>query len=407
MDDAENFGSTLPCAQRCGSLYTRLMRAFGLLGCLVVCGCDPTQGLIPDGGAGDATLADVAALGDAAADALDAYEEPEDVLAGCTPGEIQPTQLRCTGLYSSFTKRVVAPEAVAYEPGYQLWSDGAQKKRYIQLPPGAQIDVTSMDDWTFPIGTKVWKEFYADVSGKSRLIETRYMVKGPDELWTRISYVWTEDGSAALAQPNGVAKVPGTTNYEVPSQQLCGRCHGGRIDNVLGFEAIALAAPNATGLAYGALQTKKLLKSTNQNHEKAASTLQVPGTTAEREALAYMHMNCGVTCHNPVTPGAKYVARLEAAKLGSVAETTFMTELVNQQSSWVAPGETGKTYRARPTDSSRSAIYLRMGLRDEVAGNGMQMPPFATHQVDIAGRQVVKAWIDSMTTTAGYPAPAP
>ncbi len=384
------------------------MRRLALLGCLVVLGCGSTQTLPTDGGAAiDATTFDAAPSTDATSDVVDAYEEPEDVLAGCTPGELQPAELRCTGLYLSFTKRVISPDAVAYSPGYALWSDGAQKKRYIQLPTGSQIDVTSMDDWTFPIGTKVWKEFYTEVSGKERLVETRYMVKGPDELWTRIAYVWSEDGSSAKAEPNGIGKVAGTSNYEVPSQQQCGRCHGGRVDNILGFEAIALAAPSATGLTYGALQTKKLLKSTNQNYEKPASALQVPGTPAERDALAYMHMNCGVSCHNAITPGAKYVARLEAAKLSNVAQTTFMTELVNQQSSWVAPGEKGKTYRARPTDASRSAIYLRMGLKDDVDGNGMQMPPFASHKVDVDGRKIVKAWIDSMTTTAGYPAPLP
>jgi hypothetical protein len=358
---------------------------------------------LADGGV-DGAAADVA---DAPADASDVGAAPEDALAGCTPGELEPSELRCTGFYSSWTNRTIALDAIAYTPGYPLWSDGAEKKRYIYLPAGSQIDVTSMDDWVFPIGTKLWKEFYAQVGGKTRLIETRYMVKGPDELWTRIAYVWSEDGAFAKAEKDGVATAPGTTNYEVPSQSQCGRCHGGRVDNVLGFEAIALAAPGASGLTWAELQKKKWLKSTNQGHEKAASSLQVPGTTTEREALGYLHMNCGVSCHNAVTPGTGYVARLEAAKLGSVAATTFFTEMVNKQSSWVAPGATAKTYRVRPTDPSRSAVYLRMGMRDAVDGKGTQMPPFASHDVDTKGRQMVKAWIDGMTPAAGYPAPAP
>ncbi len=382
------------------------MRTLGAALCVGLFGCAAAPATPSADGGIDATAADVVVPDDVTSDA-DAVAAPDDALAGCTPGELEPSELRCTGLYASWTKRTIVADALAYVPGYQLWSDGAEKERYIQLPPGSQIDVTTMDDWVFPVGTKVWKEFYAQVSGKKRLIETRYMVKGPDDLWTRIAYVWSEDGSSAKAEKDGVAIAPGTTNYEVPSQSQCARCHGGRIDNILGFEAIALAAPNATGLTWAELQKKKWLKSTNNGHEKAASSLQVPGTTTEREALGYLHMNCGVSCHNAITPGTGYVARLEAAKLGSVAATTFVTELVNKQSSWVAPGSTAKIYRVRPTDASRSAVYLRMGMRDPVDGKGTQMPPFASHAVDPSGRQMVKAWIDGMTPAAGYPAPAP
>ena len=40
-------------------------------------------------------------------------------------------------------------------PRYPLWSDGAEKQRYLSLPPGTQIDTSNMDDWKFPVGTRV------------------------------------------------------------------------------------------------------------------------------------------------------------------------------------------------------------------------------------------------------------
>ena len=41
----------------------------------------------------------------------------------------------------------------------QLWADYATKQRWILLPPGTKIDATDPNEWVFPVGTKVWKEF--------------------------------------------------------------------------------------------------------------------------------------------------------------------------------------------------------------------------------------------------------
>ncbi len=329
----------------------------------------------------------------------------EDATAGCG-ADLLPAELRCTGLYASWTKRTLAVENLAYKPGYELWSDGAEKQRYIRLPVGKTIDVSQMDDWVFPIGTQVWKEFYVTVSSTKKLLETRYMVKGPDELWSRVSYVWSQDGSKAAVTPEGVEDVAGTDQYEVPTQTKCGRCHGGRVDNLLGVEAIALAAPSASGLTYATLQSKGLLSSNNDAHKTAASALKVPGTDVEQAALGYLHMNCGVSCHNPITPGAKFGMRLQSSKLATVMGTEVASEMINKQSSYIPPDGTGKYYRMRPLDSSRSTAYTRMGLRDITAGNGQQMPNLGSHVVDASGRAAVKAWIGAMTTQAGYPAPA-
>src|SRR5262245_20803994 len=70
-----------------------------------------------------------------------------------------PQALSETGLYRDIATRGLAAGVISYDVRYELWSDGAEKQRYLYLPPGTQIDSSDMDGWRFPIGTKVWKTF--------------------------------------------------------------------------------------------------------------------------------------------------------------------------------------------------------------------------------------------------------
>ncbi len=79
-----------------------------------------------------------------------------DATSDCAAGAAgQPTELRCTGLYADWNTKTLAPGVRPYDPGLHLWSDGADKARWIYLPPGTQIDTSNMDQWTFPKGTKI------------------------------------------------------------------------------------------------------------------------------------------------------------------------------------------------------------------------------------------------------------
>src|SRR5262245_5644757 len=68
---------------------------------------------------------------------------------------VAPLKLSETGLYDS--SGAIDPRNAPFVPQYPLWSDGAEKSRWIQLPEGARIDVSDVDAWRFPTGTKFWK----------------------------------------------------------------------------------------------------------------------------------------------------------------------------------------------------------------------------------------------------------
>ncbi|WP_426754647.1 hypothetical protein [Myxococcus sp. Y35] len=299
--------------------------------------------------------------------------------------------LACTGLYGAGGKgwaaKAIPPEVRPYEPGLQLWSDGLDKARFIYLPPGTKVETSNPDEWRFPVGTKLWKEF----SWKGRRIETRFLWKRPDGSWLRTTYRWSDDEKTALELTSGEKNVPGTEGFEIPSQVDCQSCHRGRADEVLGFEAIALAHEGARGLTLAKLVEEGLLSHPPQDVPR------VPGTPVEQAALGYLHMNCGVSCHsgNRMALGSSsgLHLRLEAGELGSAQATDTWRTSVGVKAFFQTSGLFGDSaLRVAPGDVARSSVLHRMSQR----GGAIQMPPLGTHVVDEQGRALIQRWIESM-----------
>jgi len=326
---------------------------------------------------------------------------------GCAPpmGAPLPRDLRCTGLYANLDERVTACNVLEYKPALELWSDAAEKRRWVSLPKGTKVDVSDPNDFVFPAGTQFWKEFRVQGSdGAMRLAETRLLRK-TDDGWLRTSYVWSEDQSEAIQMDNalGVPNLYGT-GHTVPNRDQCADCHVGRKDEILGWDALMLG-PGATGLTREKLVELDMV-------EGGSLELAIPGNEIEKAALGYMHANCGVSCHNE-TAMAKakdtgLYLRLEAGELDSVQTTDAF------KTSFKRPAENAKYeglmnmmpeywYDIRPGDPARSLMIARQTMR----GTEAQMPRIGTNKVDDAGVQAVTRWIESMTRDAGYPAPMP
>jgi hypothetical protein len=114
----------------------------------------------------------------------------------------------------------VAADARPYAPAFELWSDGATKRRWIRLPAGSRIDTADMDDWRFPVGAELWKEF--SVGG--RRVETRLLkrIAAGDDGWAGVAFVWRADQRDAIASVDGVPDALETT-HDVPAARACMR----------------------------------------------------------------------------------------------------------------------------------------------------------------------------------------
>lgn len=254
-----------------------------------------------------------------------------------------PERLSETGLSASTVEE--------FRPRFELWSDGATKRRWIAIPQGMSVDTSDPDSWRFPVGTKLWKEFTRDgVRVETRLLE-RFGER--DDEWTAVAYVWSADGSEAFKSPDGARNVRGTA-HDVPSASQCFACHGGRRSRVLGYSAVQLGR------------------------------VDIPGSDTERAALGYLHANCG-HCHNQARPsrdGARcFDPRneldmwLRVDRLGSPSDTVTYASLV------------GSAVRRGDPDDSK---LLR---RVTSADPDVRMPPLATEMVDRRAVELLRAWI--------------
>lgn len=309
--------------------------------------------------------------------------------------------LDCTGLYADFASKTVSADAKSYTPGVAFWSDGAEKSRFVYLPPGAKIDISDFDEWTFPNGTKLWKEFRLG----TKRIETRLFTKSKDS-WLHVVYRWNDTETDAVRLNTG-DKVPvaGKPDYEVPNNSACDSCHLGRKDPVLGFDAVSLGLPTSQGVTLATLAAEGRLSAA-----PPATALTIPndnnGTAAP--AIGWLHANCGA-CHNRnPNAGAGFTQLfmlLRPSQLLPEAGTATVQDLdtykttVNIQS--MRPNvDAGVNYlRIAPMDTAGSLVSILSGRRvapGEQPTPAIQMPPVITRVVDTQGHALLDAWINAL-----------
>jgi mono/diheme cytochrome c family protein len=292
-----------------------------------------------------------------------------------------PARLHDTGLYAGDRLR---PDLVAFTPQYPLWSDGAAKRRWLYLPPGTAVDASRPDEWRFPAGTRLWKEF----SHGGRPVETRYVERLRDGRWRFAAYVWNAEGTEARLVPQRgipalpVAAAPGG-RYAIPSRGDCLACHGSAPAPVLGFAALQLSDE------LPALATRGVLQGL------PATWLRTPpriaGATAlERAALGTLHGNCA-HCHN--TSGNRVPLPLTLAQRAADPQAS-RDEVLRAAADAPAryqPVAGGDARIAVPGQPDASLLVQRMASRDP----RRQMPPLGTQQVDAEGLALVRRWIAS------------
>jgi hypothetical protein len=337
----------------------------------------------------DASVAEASITPEAAGTAGDA--QPEASTECPSLSNDTPRALACTGLYTNLEAKQIADDLREFTPAAPLWSDGADKLRWIYLPPGATIDATNTLEWKFPVGTKLWKEFR--VGG--RRIETRFFHKLGDDFWVHASYQWANDELSAT-RVDGADLTVNDTLYHIPTPSECDKCHNGRRDRVLGFDAVSLGLGNAAGITL-----ERLVKDGRLSPTPSTTTYQIDdGTGKAARALAWLNINCGVSCHNDNTTALGYPTgmrlRLEPTLLDggapndawAVLQTTLNVGAVTPR--WV---DSKRIVPGRPDSSLIVRLISHRGTD--------QMPPIASLVVDEEGVQLVRDWIASMPLADG------
>jgi hypothetical protein len=302
-----------------------------------------------------------------------------------------PVDLACTGLYADFGDRKLADGVEAFKPGYTFWSDAAGKQRWVKLPPGEKIDNSDASRWRFPLHTKFWKQF--DAHGERA--ETRLFQKVREDRWVEATYVWDDDGEEATREDSGREFERNGMDYLVPNKGLCDDCHDGHPDSVLGFEAVSLGLPgaDADGLTLQKLVDQDLL---TDPPERTQLTIGDDGTGKAADVLGWLHINCGVACHNDgVNSEAEKTGlrmKLDPAQLDGRPSKDFQTfQLLIDTNAVTQQWQDQK--RIVPGKPDESLLYKLITTRTGEDNSNKQMPPIATRVVDEENAAKVREWI--------------
>jgi uncharacterized repeat protein (TIGR03806 family) len=317
--------------------------------------------------------------------------------------------LSATGCVDPKDPTKPAPGLIPYEVNSPLWSDGAEKERYMALPDGGRVTVKSCKrhptaclpvfmggtpedegHWSVPAGTVLVKTFL--LGGKR--VETRLLVRFDAYTWVGYSYEWNEEQTEAHVHPdriNGVQKSikvgSGTQLWHFPSRSECLQCHTEAAGVALGLDSAQLNRDFVypSGLKANQLETLERMGIFDAPLDGPAiaryPTPNEQGTPLAERARSYLHVNCAI-CHRPEGNFAQMDLR-------------YRTPLENTQLCNVEPekGDLGVmgALRLVPGEPGKSLVSLRMHALDQE-----RMPQLGTSVVDPLGVAVVDDWIRSL-----------
>ena len=322
------------------------------------------------------------------------------------------------GLFADSLAQVPNIGLYEFDINTPLFSDYAQKNRFIFLPEGGAMTYREEGPFDLPVGSALVKSFsyptdYRDPSKGRRLVETRLLIHAPDG-WQGAAYVWNEDYSDATLKVAG-ATVPVDwidargiarhTDYLVPNMNQCKYCHRGfGQTEPLGLHAQQLNRPapefSESETSPGGVQRKPVSEpATNQldrwtamgillGAPVAADTPRLaawddPSTgTIEQRALTYLDVNCA-HCHNP-----------QGLAGPTLLNFSLDEALVNRPGVYHRPTAAGNASRGRnfaivPGNADASFLLTRLSSTHPF----IRMPQIGRTVVHDEGVALIREWI--------------
>lgn len=296
------------------------------------------------------------------------------------------TNLSDTGCVDSANPKQAASGLIPYAVKNALWSDGAEKERFLSLPNNTQITVANDGDFNFPVGSVLMKNFkFGD-----KFVETRLFAHS--ELgWQGFSYEWNDAQTDATLLSAGKDKNINEIVWHFPSPGQCMECHTSAAGFSLGLETKQLngdflylnqkTANQLTTLAHIGIFSSPL---SNAQKTETLFSLNDTNATVQQKARSYLHSNCS-NCHQPngptpVTLDLRFSTPLAQMNICNLAPVAGDLGIANAKI--LATG-----------DPTKSVLLKRMQAIDTT-----QMPPLGRTIVDAQAMQIVSDWIAGLTS---------
>ncbi len=131
-----------------------------------------------------------------------------------------------------------AAGVVPYHLNTPLFSDHAEKLRFVQIPSGTSVVYNDTAVFDFPVGTSLIKTFFYPVDFRDpikgrRLMETRVLVH-EENGWKALPYIWNAEQTEALLDVAGETMQVSYIDregkkkshaYVIPNMNQCKGCH--------------------------------------------------------------------------------------------------------------------------------------------------------------------------------------
>ncbi len=276
-----------------------------------------------------------------------------------------------------------------YSLNTPLFTDYAEKYRFIYVPEGQQAKANGDGMLDFPVGSALIKSFGYEIDGKPRLLETRVLLHRADG-WLALPYVWNEEQTEAVLKVAG-ARIPVSftdpsgkqraISYAVPNKNQCKECHALS-------DAVVPIGPKARNLTHdGQLADFARLGLIDRNPEV---DYRVPvwgeaSAPLNDRARGYLDVNCA-HCHN---------AGGSASNSGlflTYEEDMPVRIGINKRPVAAGRGSGTHDFDIAPGDPQGSIMIYRLNSLDP----GISMPEVGRSIVHDEGVALLSQWIAEM-----------
>ncbi|MFK7841114.1 MAG: SO2930 family diheme c-type cytochrome [Sphingorhabdus sp.] len=276
-----------------------------------------------------------------------------------------------------------------YALNMPLFTDYAEKYRFVYVPEGQQAKASGDGLLDFPVGSALIKSFGYEIDGKPRLLETRVLLHRADG-WLALPYVWNEAQTEARLKVAG-ARIPVTftdpsgeersIRYGVPNKNQCKECHGLS-------DAVMPIGPKARNLTHdGQLANFVRLGLVDQNPkvEYRIPTWGEANAPLNDRARGYLDINCA-HCHN-----------VNGSASNSGLFLTYEEKMPVRFGVYKRPVAAGRgsgthDFDIAPGDPDGSIMIYRLNSLDP----GISMPEVGRSMVHDEGVALLSQWIAEM-----------
>jgi uncharacterized repeat protein (TIGR03806 family) len=314
-----------------------------------------------------------------------------------------PARLSGYGAFEEpLSKMIPGKNTYLYDVNAPLFSDYADKNRFIYLPDGAKMTYSDTEVFDFPDGAIIFKFFSyktrdADANQPEDIVETRVLIKRNGK-WEAYPYVWDMDQKDAYLHIAGFERTvtiehlndkPELLSYSIPDKNQCKSCH--ELNKILVPIGVTARQLNRKNSMHGENQLNwwinhgLLTGTVSKANWPQLSNWEDHTNTLELRARAYLESNCA-HCHRPQGPARNSALNLLASETNPAAFGIGKTPVA------AGKGSGGLKYDIVPGAPNESILLYRMKSTEP----GIMMPELGRKIAHQEGVELISEWIKSL-----------